>query len=351
MRMISRRTFLKLAPGVAPLVFILPARSAQAQITAEPKPKPTRRPFGRAIVGGIRVRELPSVKAPVVRQLQRNEVIPVLGQVESEESPTNYNKIWYKTSDGWVHSAQVQPCENTLNTPITQIEKDALVWAELTVPLSRARVQPNPEARAPWTHYFGTIFQVLEVREGTDKKLWYRISDGILSTLWVTAEHLRILPPEEFAPISPNVPSEAKRLEVDLKAQRVYAYEGDRKVFEARCATGASFRQPDGTLRSFHTTRGNHHIYVKTPSQRMFDEPRTYDLPGIPWVAYFTSSGIAFHGTYWHNDYGKPRSHGCVNLLPEDAQWVYRWSLPVAPPDQRWTRLRDRKQGTLVRVF
>jgi hypothetical protein len=60
-----------------------------------------------------------------------------------------------------------------------------------------------------------------------------------------------------------------------------------------------------------------------------------FDLPGVPWDAYFTEAGAALHGTYWHNDFGHPHSHGCINLTPEDARWIYRWTLPSVPPDQR----------------
>jgi lipoprotein-anchoring transpeptidase ErfK/SrfK len=59
-----------------------------------------------------------------------------------------------------------------------------------------------------------------------------------------------------------------------------------------------------------------------------------FDLPGIPWVAYFYWSGVAFHGTYWHNDYGRPRSHGCINLTPQAAKWLFRWTTPTVPPDK-----------------
>jgi hypothetical protein len=55
-----------------------------------------------------------------------------------------------------------------------------------------------------------------------------------------------------------------------------------------------------------------------------------FDLPGVPWVSYFHWWGVSIHGTYWHNDYGRPRSHGCVNLRPEDAKWVFRWTTPRA---------------------
>jgi len=54
-----------------------------------------------------------------------------------------------------------------------------------------------------------------------------------------------------------------------------------------------------------------------------------YDLPGVGWPTIFISSnGVAIHSTYWHNDYGIPKSHGCVNARPDDAKWVFRWTLP-----------------------
>ena len=56
-----------------------------------------------------------------------------------------------------------------------------------------------------------------------------------------------------------------------------------------------------------------------------------YDLPGVPWVSYFSGNGAALRGTYWHNDFGTPKSAGCINLRPEDARWLFRWSLPGVP--------------------
>ncbi|MCK7483271.1 MAG: L,D-transpeptidase [Candidatus Moduliflexus flocculans] len=59
--------------------------------------------------------------------------------------------------------------------------------------------------------------------------------------------------------------------------------------------------------------------------------PSGFDLPGVPWVIYIKENGIALHGTYWHNDYGRPRSHGCINLTPQAAKWLYRWTTPAVP--------------------
>jgi hypothetical protein len=69
----------------------------------------------------------------------------------------------------------------------------------------------------------------------------------------------------------------------------------------------------------------------------------------VPWVSYITDSGISFHGTYWHNDYGRPHSHGCINLPSEAAKWIYRWTMPVVPPERRFKYTPG--EGTIVQVI
>jgi lipoprotein-anchoring transpeptidase ErfK/SrfK len=58
-----------------------------------------------------------------------------------------------------------------------------------------------------------------------------------------------------------------------------------------------------------------------------------YDLPGIGWTTLFSSNGVAVHSTFWHNSFGVPRSHGCVNARPDDAKWVFRWTRPEVQYD------------------
>jgi lipoprotein-anchoring transpeptidase ErfK/SrfK len=143
------------------------------------------------------------------------------------------------------------------------------------------------------------------------------------------------------------VPALEKRLEIHLQNQVVIAYEYNVPVFMTRTATGAHFSDGDYT-----TPQGFFMTNRKRPSRHMAAgdraAPNSYDLPGIPWVCYLTKSGISFHGTYWHNDFGKPRSHGCVNLSPAAAKWVYRWTLPVVPFDQTFF---DDDTGTSVQIM
>lgn len=77
-----------------------------------------------------------------------------------------------------------------------------------------------------------------------------------------------------------------------------------------------------GTWRT-PTVRGQFYVYVKYRYADMSGPG--YYLPNVPYVMYFYK-GYGLHGTYWHNNYGTPMSHGCVNLKPEEAAWLYEWS-------------------------
>ena len=74
-----------------------------------------------------------------------------------------------------------------------------------------------------------------------------------------------------------------------------------------------------------------------------------WDLPGIAWTVLFSGHGEAVHSTYWHNDFGVPRSRGCVNASPEDAKWVFRWTLPEVTYDMG-EKTVSMPGGTIVEV-
>jgi hypothetical protein len=112
----------------------------------------------------------------------------------------------------------------------------------------------------------------------------------------------------------------ARRVDVDLSAQQLVAYEGDTPVYHAPVATGK-----DG----FNTPTGTFAIYSKYPMEAMSGSAggETWYVPNIPWVQYIVG-GVAFHGTYWHDRWGTGfrLSHGCVNLNIDDAEWLYEWA-------------------------
>lgn len=111
-----------------------------------------------------------------------------------------------------------------------------------------------------------------------------------------------------------DLADEGRWIDVDLGAQRVSAYEGARRV--------QSFVVSTGTWR-YPTVTGQYRVYVKLRSTAMSGPG--YYLPGVPYTMYFYK-GYALHGTYWHNNFGTPMSHGCVNLRTPDAEWLFHFA-------------------------
>jgi lipoprotein-anchoring transpeptidase ErfK/SrfK len=103
-------------------------------------------------------------------------------------------------------------------------------------------------------------------------------------------------------------------IDVNLTEQRVYAYEGDIIVNSFIVSTG-TWRTP--------TVTGKYKIWIKLKSTTMSGPG--YYLTNVPYTMYFYK-GYGLHGTYWHNNFGTPMSHGCVNLRTDDAAWLYDWA-------------------------
>lgn len=113
---------------------------------------------------------------------------------------------------------------------------------------------------------------------------------------------------------APAAPTAGRWIDVNLSTQRLTAYQGNTAVFSTLISSGvAGHRTPVGRFA----------IRTKIRSQRMVGPG--YNLPNVPWVMYFAGAN-ALHGTYWHNNFGRPMSHGCINLRIPDAQWLYNWA-------------------------
>ena len=115
-------------------------------------------------------------------------------------------------------------------------------------------------------------------------------------------------------PAQPAAPTGGRWIDVNLSAQRVTAYVGSTPIRSTLVSTGLP-RTP--------TPTGRFRIYVKYRSTPMSGPG--YYLPNVPYVMYFYRS-YSIHGTYWHSNFGRPMSHGCVNLPTSEAQWFYSWA-------------------------
>ncbi len=143
-----------------------------------------------------------------------------------------------------------------------------------------------------------------------------------------------------------------KRIEVDLTHQKVYAFEGQTRVYEFTVSTGKWGRTPTGEFR----------IWTKVKSQLMKggnkDLGTYYYLPNVPWVMFFYNDkiakmrGFSFHGTYWHSNFGHPMSHGCVNMKIDEAKLLYDWATPVVTNPKAWSTLATTDNaGTKIVIY
>ncbi|WP_437592162.1 L,D-transpeptidase [Sorangium sp. So ce1000] len=150
----------------------------------------------------------------------------------------------------------------------------------------------------------------------------------------------------------PRTPAWAVRgrkwIDVSIEKQSLVAYEGARPVYVTLVSTGADGLGDPKTTRS--TVQGLFRIHTKHVTVTMDgdeEDEDPFDFRDVPFVQYFTE-GFAFHAAYWHDDFGTARSHGCVNLSPLDAAWLFEWTTPEVPA--AWHGALSLRKGTLVSI-
>lgn len=307
---------------------------------------------GRITRDAIGLYEQPSYKSNRVGWVPRDRLVGIVDEIVSQHGPA-YNPRWYRIPGGYIHSAYVQRVDHaTINPVLESIPPDGQL-GEVSMPFVQSLRKSGPEVWQPlYRLYYGSVYWITNLIEGPDDQPWYELTDDRLRIVYCApAATIRPIPPEEMAPLSTQIPPDEKRIEVSLAEQRMRAYERDRMVFEAPIATGVPSRAPPPNGIPTETPSGKFRISVKTPSRHMGNgeltsDPSAYELPGVPWVCFFHAIGVGFHGTYWHDNFGTPMSHGCVNMRNEDAKWLFRWSTPEIEP-QEWFK---RGAGTLVQV-
>ncbi len=338
-RPFSRRDFLKIS-GLGLLGLSLPLDSflTDTRLNWVASRSGTSQPDdiqqGRVTARLVWLYDQPSFNGKRTVMYWRDSVIDITGIVISQDAG-DYNRVWYEIGEeGYTYSGLIQPVRTMLNMPTLQIPSEGAL-AEVTVPFTDGHEQPQNDARANYRMYYSTGHWVLSAQKDSGGRTWYQILDDKWNQrYYVPGEHLRLIPDDELAPLSPDVPNAEKKIQVRLDDQLVFAYEGSQMVFATRAATGAMFSS--GT---YTTPAGSFMTFHKRPTRHMANGDITasgFDLPGVPWVMYFTESGLSLHGTYWHNDFGHPKSHGCVNLSVDAAKWLYRWTTPVVPAHSQY---------------
>ena len=134
---------------------------------------------------------------------------------------------------------------------------------------------------------------------------------------------------------------------MNLDHQSVVAYEGATPVFATLMSSGI----PAAQGPSYETVQGAFRIEQKHLTTTMDGNSASgaYSIEDVPWVMYFHES-FALHGAFWHDGFGAVRSHGCVNLSPADARWIFFWSAPALPEGWHSVHAAEDDVGTRVYV-
>jgi lipoprotein-anchoring transpeptidase ErfK/SrfK len=341
---LSRREFLKLSGASLIALFALtsPMKTYASNGSGQGEDNPTR---GRIVKNNVSVYDQPSLDGKVLKTYWKDLVLPIT-KVEIGAGEPLYNPLWYQmNNEGYVHSGYVQPVEINLNEISTNIPVKGIL-AEVTVPYTDAVWDPIVKNIVAYRLYYSTTHWIIGIKQDSAGQIWYELLEDFYQFhYFVNASHLRLVTADEVTTLSPDVPTKDKKIKVHLNEQIVVAYEGDLPVHMIRCSGGTKYYD------HYLTPVGDFTSDYKRPSRHMVRGSKasstSYDLPGVPWVTFINEEGISFHGTYWHNDFGKPRSHGCINLPSPGAKWIYRWTLPVVPFEEQTFY---KKPGTSVSV-
>jgi hypothetical protein len=347
---LSRRGFLKMSSVGALALTATPPGIFPPQ-DKEFLPAPIGR--GRITTSAIYVYSQPDFNSPRLGMLKRDELITVNAEVNSSYGPA-YNRRWYELTDGFIHSAYVQRVEHAYeNTGTLKNIPERGRLGEITVPYADSLRRIRPDQWQPlYRLYYQSIYWITGMDEGPDGEPWYRLTDDLLHAhFYIPATYIRPITAEEITPLSLYTPGDDKRIEISLAEQTLTAYEGSWPVLHTQISTGIPTKGPSPNGIPTDTPSGRFYVQTKMPSRHMGDGELTsdieaYELLGVPWVCFFHKDGYALHGTYWHNNFGRKMSHGCVNLRSSDALWLYRWTTPVAG-HRDWYR---RGMGTRIDI-
>lgn len=307
------------------------------------------------------IKTSPNQDSATVKVVEDDEVVEWIKEVVGGES-FSQSKRWVETPDGYIYAPFLQPVRNLPNVPLSTLpEGVAGFWAEVTVPYVDISIENRPPISPGFRFkedageipriYYSQVFWIDQIKADDNGKVLYRVNEdpghgyGYGDIFWVDASAFRPLTEEEVTPISPDADPNEKKIVIDVTYQTLSCYEGSNEIFFCRVSTGAGENS---------TPVGPQMISWKIISLHMAGNTVSgsgWDTPGVSWSTFFnTNAGAAIHATFWHNDFGVRKSHGCVNVRPEDAKWIFRWTLPYISLGQSEMRLQWPDGGTRVDV-
>jgi hypothetical protein len=373
---LSRRDFLKIAGvGLGALAF-RPRTSFDLEYFSTPRrlPQfPASDIIGRVLEPGIDLRSQPTNDESVttsIAKLEADHLVEWGRQVVGNVVGGLTNQRYVETPQGYIYSSVLQPTRNLPNTPINEIPAGQPgFWAEVTVPyvdLAHEGVVASPWMQDhiaynfPPRLYYGQVVWIDRVRtdNGFVEYRWNEDVNGhgygygaYGEFYWGDGAGFKVLTEADVAPINPDFDPNEKRIEANLDFQTLSCYEGTTEVYFCRIASGLGYDPSTGqTSDKLATPVGNLLTHWKIVSLNMTAGTfqSGYSTPAVPWNTMISGDGVAIHGAFWHNAFGEKRSHGCINVTPEDAKWIFRWTTPYVSLAQSEMRVSLPDHGTIV---
>jgi hypothetical protein len=368
---ITRRDFLKLVAGTAGAMAFRPLSRGL------PLPEfPSGERLGR-LTSTLEYRSAPRVDYPPIGKVYEDSVVTVLKEVDAQKKDFNFsNQRWIETPDGYLYSGYIQPVKNQPNEPLKEIPDGKKgFWGEVTVPYVDMTLETPPSS--PWAKdilaighsprlYYSQVVWIDQIKTGNSGQILYRFSEdggrppGVTGgsygeLFWLDGTSVKPITPKDIEPISPDVDPKDKKIVVDVTnniLQTLSCYENDREVFFCTCSPG--YVITNDSEKSKSTPLGEHTPWRKSLSVHMSggSTGAGYDTPAVSWTYLFgAETGVAIHSAFWHNHFGEQYSHGCVNVRPEDAKWIFRWTSPIASLENSDIDMTSQKLvGTKVTV-
>jgi hypothetical protein len=375
-RNLSRRDFLKVAGVSVGALTLHPYKILDFEYLSSPKRLPdfpASDIIGRTVDPGVDLRSSPTNDPSLnnsIAKLDADTLVEWGRQVVGNVIGGLTNQRYVETPQGYIYSSVLQPTRNLPNTPISEMPAGQLgFWAEVTVPYVNLAhegavvspwLQDHIEYNFPPRLYYGQVVWIDRVRtsSGFPEYRWNEDANGhgygygaSGEFFWADGAAFKILMEEDVAPIDPDVDPNEKRIEVNLDYQTLSCYEGNSEVYFCRIASGLAYDPETGQISDkLATPVGNLLTHWKIISLNMTAGTfqSGYSTPAVPWNTMISGDGIAIHGAFWHNAFGEKRSHGCINVTPEDAKWIFRWTTPYISLAQSEMRVSLPDHGTIV---
>lgn len=276
----------------------------------------------------INVYAEPDANSAIRRDASNGDLLRVVGVSAGVNGDPS---IWWATTEGYVHLGTL--AQGTSNwakqwTLPNASEAPNGWWAAV---ISDANVRAGATTQAPIVGqlYAGNMVKVLSQAQGENvqgSKIWYRIDGGRYAGAWIHSSLVqKVAPPQASLAPNPSGGNAGLWIVVSKSNSTLTVIQNGNPIFVTYTSLGVTGRQtPSGVYGTY-----SKYVADRMTSSTVPDALNAYNLPNVPWTQYYTESGAAIHGAYWHDDFGGPHSEGCINLTWTDSWYVFNLTKPI----------------------